>query len=236
MTTYVLVHGAWHGAWCWERLAPLLTDAGHDVVAVDLPCDDVSKTFADYADVTLAALGDHEGVVLVAHSLGGITATLVAEHAPERIRRLVYLCGVLPRVAGMPHEGEPRQADDAVFAALGTDGTANWWADDDAAISAFYADTEAATARWAVSRLRRQATTVWRTAPTLAGWPAVPISSVICTQDRVIEAPWGRWVAERWLGVEPVELPGDHSPMLSRPGDLAATLLELSAPERPLGR
>ena len=50
MTTFGLVHGAWHGAWCWERLTPLLRQAGHDVVAMDLPVDDNSASFDTYAD------------------------------------------------------------------------------------------------------------------------------------------------------------------------------------------
>jgi pimeloyl-ACP methyl ester carboxylesterase len=73
MTTFALVHGAWHGAWCWELMTPLLQQAGHDVVAPDLPCDDGSATtFDPYADVVCAALdGCDDDVVVVAHSLGG---------------------------------------------------------------------------------------------------------------------------------------------------------------------
>jgi pimeloyl-ACP methyl ester carboxylesterase len=56
MTTFALVHGAWHGAWCWEQLTPLLQQAGHDVVAMDLPSEDGRATFDTYADVVCAAL------------------------------------------------------------------------------------------------------------------------------------------------------------------------------------
>jgi Alpha/beta hydrolase family len=64
MTTFALVHGAWHGAWCWERLAPLLQQAGHDVVAMDLPIDDGSVSFDGYADVVCAALEECDGDVV----------------------------------------------------------------------------------------------------------------------------------------------------------------------------
>jgi hypothetical protein len=56
MTTFALVQGGWHGAWCWERLIPLLQQAGHDVVTMDLPNDDGSAAFDTYADVVCAAL------------------------------------------------------------------------------------------------------------------------------------------------------------------------------------
>src|SRR5882757_3519107 len=97
MTTYALVHGAWHGAWCWERLTPLLQQAGHDVVTMDLPSEDGAATFDSYADVVCAALtGCDDDVVLVGHSYGGNTVPLVAARRP--IRHLVYLCAMIPDI------------------------------------------------------------------------------------------------------------------------------------------
>lgn len=96
MTTFALVHGAWAGAWCWERVAPELEARGHRVVAIDLPCEDPTATFETYADVVVRALdsvGGEEPVV-VGHSLGGLTIPLVA--ARRRVRRLVYLCAFVP--------------------------------------------------------------------------------------------------------------------------------------------
>nr|WP_234712877.1 alpha/beta fold hydrolase [Mycolicibacterium komanii]CRL73321.1 alpha/beta hydrolase [Mycolicibacterium komanii] len=72
MTTFALVHGAWHSAGCWNRLAPILTGTGHDVIAPDLPNEDGSADFEAYADVVCTALrGCDDDVVLVAHSLAG---------------------------------------------------------------------------------------------------------------------------------------------------------------------
>lgn len=92
-----LVHGGWHGAWCWELLIPLLERGGHRVVTMDLPRDDGSADLDTYADVVCAALrGCDDDVVLVAHSLGGNTIPLVAARRP--VSHLVYLCAVLPRI------------------------------------------------------------------------------------------------------------------------------------------
>src|ERR1700757_2987574 len=113
MTTFALVHGAWHGAGCWEKLTPFLQRAGHDVVAPDLPCDDGSATtFDPYADVVCAALdGRDDDVVVVAHSLGGATGTLVAARRP--VRHLVYLCAAVP-AAGRSFYDQWREQPDMV--------------------------------------------------------------------------------------------------------------------------
>jgi pimeloyl-ACP methyl ester carboxylesterase len=79
MATFALVHGSWHGAACWELLTPLLQQEGHDVVTMDLPCDDGSASFETYADVVCAALvGCDDNVVQVGHSFAGSTVALVA--------------------------------------------------------------------------------------------------------------------------------------------------------------
>jgi len=66
---YVLVHGAWHGGWCWERVARELASRGHDVAAPDLPSDQPGLTQLDYA----ALIGPEPDAVVVGHSLGGLT-------------------------------------------------------------------------------------------------------------------------------------------------------------------
>ena len=92
MTTFALVHGAWHGAWCWERLIPEIAGHGHAAIAVDLPCDDVEAGCAAYAEVVLAQIAQaDDDLVLVGHSLGGLTIPLVAAARPAR--KLVFLCG-----------------------------------------------------------------------------------------------------------------------------------------------
>ncbi len=104
MATFILVHGAWHGGWCWRHVVPLLRSRGHEVHAPDLPGhgDDAApihlQTLDSYAqritEVVDACSGD---VILVAHSLGGFVISAVAEADPERVRRLVFVTAFLPR-------------------------------------------------------------------------------------------------------------------------------------------
>jgi hypothetical protein len=69
VTTFALVHGAWHGAWCWERLVPELEARGHRAIAVDLPCEDVAAGCAAYAEVVAGAAADAGAdLVLVGHT------------------------------------------------------------------------------------------------------------------------------------------------------------------------
>jgi Alpha/beta hydrolase family len=86
MTTFGLVHGAWHGAWCWEMLTPLLQRAGHDVVAMDLPVDENSASFDTYADVVRAALDGCDDDVVLVHGHQSARARPIAS---ARLTRLM---------------------------------------------------------------------------------------------------------------------------------------------------
>ena len=104
MANFVLIHGSWHGAWCWEKVIPLLEAAGHVAVAVDLPGhgDDVTPPdrveLSDYADRISAAVAEHPGpVVLVGHSMGGGAITQAAEDCADKLGLLVYLAAFVPQ-------------------------------------------------------------------------------------------------------------------------------------------
>src|SRR5690606_27144500 len=102
MSTYLLVHGAWHGAWCWNRLIPLLHDAGHKVITPDLPghgddntpVKDISaKLYVD--SLRAIILAQQEPVRLVGHSMAGMVISRVADVIPDHIHTLIYLTGFL---------------------------------------------------------------------------------------------------------------------------------------------
>lgn len=104
MSTYVLIHGAWHGGWCWYKIVPRLEKAGHSVLASDLPSLGKDKT--PVADISLQTWTDAvcrildaqpEPVVLVGHSRAGIIISQAAEQRPDKVRTLVYLCAFLLR-------------------------------------------------------------------------------------------------------------------------------------------
>src|SRR3954468_21323167 len=99
MPTFVLLHGAGSDAWYWHLVEPRLRRHGHDVVAVDLPCDDDSAGLAEYVDVVVNAIGDRQNLVVVAQSLSGFVAPLVCERADVRLLVLV--------AAMVPAPGEP---------------------------------------------------------------------------------------------------------------------------------
>lgn len=102
MSKFVLIHGAWHGKWCWDKVVPLLEAEGHEVFALDLPGHGEDKT--PVAEVTLQSYTDRvcemldalsEPVTLVGHSLSGTVISQAAEQRPEKIETLVYLSAFL---------------------------------------------------------------------------------------------------------------------------------------------
>ena len=100
MSTIVLLHGAWHASWCWQKVAPLLEQHGHDVLCPDLPGhrpDDAQLvTLEIYTEFVADLLSEIETpVVLVGHSMAGIILSQVAEQFPEKIKSLVYLTAYL---------------------------------------------------------------------------------------------------------------------------------------------
>src|SRR6478609_9724745 len=105
MANFVLVHGAWHGAWCWQRVVARLAAQGHRVHAVTLtgvgervhlmsPLVTLETHIADVANTLV--FEELQDVVLAVHSYAGMLGTAVADRMPERLRHLVYVDAVVP--------------------------------------------------------------------------------------------------------------------------------------------
>ncbi len=228
MSTFALVHGAWHGAWCWDLLVPELEARGHRAVTMDLPCDDLGAGTSEYANVVVDALqGTDDEVVLVGHSLGGLTIPVVAERRP--VARMVFLAAIIPSPGqSIPDQYRVEPATHLAFhGATDADELGRRFLSAHAARTWLYHDCSEELAIWAHGQLRPQAGPPGEEVTPLRVWPAVPSSYVVCTEDRVIVADWARRAARDRLGTTAIELPGSHSPMLSRPADLAEVLVGL---------
>lgn len=213
MATFVLIHGGGSTAWDWHLVSPLLVSAGHKAVAVDLPIEDPNAELEDYVRTVIDAIGDHRGVIVVGHSLGGFTAPLVAEEI--RADGLVYLAGMIPMpgesfMEWWTHTGHDRES-----------------VDDDPAVSFFNGVPKALTEE--AQRRERDQDGAWLN----LAWPAdehpsVPTQAIVCVDDQFFPAPFmRRQIAER-LGITPVEIPGGHYAPLSQPVAVAATLVEFA--------
>lgn len=213
--TYVLIHGAGSDSWYWHRVVPLLRRRGHDVVAVDLPCDDDRAGLAEYVDTVVDAIGDHTDLILVAQSLAGFTAPLVCERVPVRL--LVLLAAMVPS------PGEPPSV---------------WWANTrwDESVgpeakgdafdpeAVFLHDVPPAVVAESIRHVRAQSGTPMEKPWPLAAWPDVPTRFLLCRDDRFFPADFQRRVVRERLGITPDEMNGGHLPALAHPDELVARL------------
>jgi hypothetical protein len=234
MTTFGLVHGAYHGSWCWQRLTPALERLGHRVLAVDLPSEDPQAGASEYAEAALGAFAEaNESLVVVGHSLAGLTIPLIATVRP--VRQLIFLSAMLPR-PGKTHDEVLSAEPDMVLpgpeggAYQEPAGTTRWRAD--AAARWFFADCPADLASWAASRLRGQCWKITSEVTPLSAWPEVPCTYVLGSHDPVINPVWSRQAAPSVLGVQPIEINGGHSPFLATPAALAQILDDIAAPAK----
>ena len=239
MATFVLVHGSFHGAWAWQRFIPLLEAAGHRAVAPNLPAsaDDPAPleeaNLAGYADRICQVIDvEPEPVILVGHSMGGIVVTQAAEARPERVRLLVYICGFLlidgENLVTFLDESKHLAGDELVLSSMtvAEDGRSARF-DPAAAQAVFYNCCSDADAAWAAGQLRPQPLAVYDDPVriTEARFGSVPRVYVETLQDRAIDPAYQMKMYERTPCREVITYDTDHSPFLSTPEDLAATLI-----------
>ena len=228
----LLVHGAWHGPWCWERVEAALRLRGIETHTVDLPScrpqPDGRTTFADDAATVRTVLDQlATPAVVVGHSYGGMVITEGAARHPN-VRHLVYLAAFMPDVGEQTLSlltGAP-EPNPALFAAL-RNGADGWSTVDPAVVhELFYGDCDPEDAALAAAQLRPMrggndtiGSVAWKTAPAMY---------VVATQDRIILPSLQRAMAKRATAV--LEWETSHSPFWSRP-ELLADLLERLAHE-----
>jgi len=237
MSTFLLVHGAWHGGWCWEKIASLLAAKGHKVIAPDLPGhgDDntstATVTLESYADrICTIASTQKEAVVLAGHSMGGVVITQAAEECPEHVAALVYICAFLPRNGESlmtwamqdresmvnPKTTEPRSEGVVGFRR-------------EHAREAFYLQCSDEEVALALSRLVDQSTAPFGTpvVATAERWGRIPRYYIECEQDRAITLGLQQEMQRHSPCRKTFSINTDHSPFLSAPDELADALAEI---------
>jgi pimeloyl-ACP methyl ester carboxylesterase len=242
MSHFLLVHGAWHGAWCWQRVLPGLIQAGHRAHAVTLtgvgerahllhPDIDLETHIED----VMAAMDAEElvDVVLVVHSYAGMLGTAVADRRPERLRHLVYLDAVLPKPGESWSSTHASATRLARIEAAQTDPMNSFPAPDPAVFGLSGADHA-----WVQ---RRQTRHPGKPYTHMLDFDALRVASVSRTFINCTEPPLGTIEASRlrmtdskfwdgaWLpGSNVIEMKTGHDPMISDPNGLLKLLLDLA--------
>ncbi len=208
MATYVLIHGAGSDAWYWHLVVPRLAALGHDVIAVDLPCDDDRAGLAEYVQTVVDAIDGRRDLIVVAQSLGGFTAPLVCDRVPVTL--LVLVAAMVPR----PGES-----------------AGEWWANtghqfpdpfDPEVVFTHDLSPELTVA--SLDHVREQSGTPFEQPWPLQAWPDVPTRFLLCRDDRFFPRDFLRGVVQERLGIVPDEMDGGHLPALARPDELVAWL------------
>ena len=240
MARFVLVHGAFGGAWCWEPVTAPLEAAGHTVEAIDLPGGGADETpVADvtldaYADRICATLAEHpEPAVLVGYSMGGVAITQAAERCAERIASLVFVC------AFMPSNGQslldltqlPEGKDDKIQANLTVEGDPPVAVlSKEATASVIYNDCTSEQVAWAVSKRRPQPVAPYTTPVEIddAKLASIPRSFVLTARDKAMPPALQQRMVSEHPCEHVFELDADHAPFLSATDELVSALLAVA--------
>ena len=221
-TTYALIPGAGGSAWYWHRVTPLLTEAGAEAVAVDLPADDDSADLTTYADTVCAALADVAGpVILVGQSMGAFTAAMVADRVPVAL--IVLVNPMVPAPGEAP--GQWWEATGQEQARVDHYRRIGLQRSEFDPIDDFFHDVPEAVRQEAFNQPEpRQSDTPFAQAWPLDGWPDIPTRVLQGSEDRLFPLDFQRRVVRERLGLEVDVMPGGHLMALSRPRELADRL------------
>lgn len=235
MSRFVLVHGAFHGAWCWAPVADRLRAAGHSVSAIDLPGSGEDATPVESVNLKAYARriaqeleSDAEPAILVGHSMGGIAVTQAAADAPGSVEQVIYVAAFLPRngdsllsLASLPEGvGDGVQANMVV---AGDPPVATMPVEK--AVEVFYGNCAPADGADAASKIAGQPIVPFVDPVEIDDAAEVKRRYVLSLRDKAIPPALQRRMAEGSNVTDIVELDTDHSPFLSRPDELTEILI-----------
>ena len=222
MTRYVLVPGAGGAAWYWSRVASLLTQAGCQPHPIDLPGDDENAGLAEYVELICAAVGNEPDTVLVAHSLGGFTAPLVAQQTP--VRAIVLVNAMIPRPG--ERAGDWWENTGASKARITAAQQHHYPVEFDLQ-TYFLHDVPAEIAAEGEAYQRNEAAAVFDSTCAFTSWPDVPTRVLAGANDRFFPLDFQQRVAQDRLGLNTDVLPGGHLLALSQPVALSHYLQQV---------
>jgi pimeloyl-ACP methyl ester carboxylesterase len=221
--TFVLLHGAGSDSWYWHLVAPLLTVAGYEVVAVDLPVDDDTCGLSDYTAAALATMGPRTDVTVVAQSMAAFIAPMIA--AEVTVDQIVLVAPMLPA---------PGETPGMWWANTGQPDAARRYATQEGRdpnkpfdpIEVFLHDVDPTIVAASADHVRNQSDRPFQDPWPLGRWPDAPTSCVIGSHDRFFPLEFQRRVVHDRLGITPDEIDSGHLPALSRPQALTRLLLQ----------
>ncbi|MFD8382770.1 alpha/beta fold hydrolase [Streptomyces sp. NPDC059679] len=217
---FVLIPGAGGAAWYWHRVVPELHARGYEAVAVELPGADESAGLPEYTDAVVAAIGDHDDVVLVAQSMGGFTAPMVC--ARVHVDLLVLVNAMIPLPGETPGQWWDNTGSPAARVAAAEAG--GYGPEFDLA-TYFLHDVPAEVAAAGAAHERPEADTAFGQPCDIERWPDVTTRVLAAAEDRFFPAEFQRRVARDRLGIDADDVPGGHLVALSRPVDLVDRLI-----------
>lgn len=216
---FVLIPGAGGAAaWYWQRVVPLLRDAGHEAVTVDLPGADPAAGLPEYARLAAAAAGGRGNAVLVAQSLGGFTAPMAAAQVP--VAGIVLVNAMIPVPGETPGQWGENTGQPEACAAAARQGGYSTGIDLE---TYFLHDVPAEFAASCPDQPEDDA--VFGSACDFTAWPPVPIRVAAGAGDRLFPAGFQQRLARQRLGIDADILPGGHLMALAQPEALARYLL-----------
>ncbi len=237
MSTYLLIHGGWHGAWCWDKVTPLLEARGHKVIAPDLPGHGKDKTpihevtmdLYARATVDFAAQAD-EPVIVVGHSMTGLSNSQAVEIAPEKFKAQVFMTAfLLSNGQCLLDQAQPDTENLVLRNLTFSEDQSSMEFNLDAVDEALYGECDAADITRAKALLHAQASAPFGTPVQLTKerWGQVPRYYIECLRDRAItpKSQKSMYTANPCEKVFTIDT--DHSPFLSRPEELVAHLVSI---------
>ncbi len=238
MARFLLIHGASHGAWCWQHVIPALQALGHSAHALDLPSHGADQTAPE--DVTLSAYADAivdalDGpTILVGHSMAGFPISAAAQKAPNNIQRLIYVCAFLPRVGSGQSLADMRRSAkrQPLAPAYQVSKDRKTLTFDPTMIQElFYADCSEADVALARANLCRQAIAPNEDVPELTNvFGDLPKSYIVCRNDAAIPPEFQDEMSAHLPANDVYEMATSHSPFFADPVGLAQMLHRIAQP------